>query len=193
MIETLVLATALAAAPSPPTSEAIGSGTRVRLTFAGDADPLTPRRNGAKTRRTGTVMAVGDRMVTVAFDGHSRPVEFDKASVIGLERSLGGRSRGKGAGRGAGLGLLAGAASGILIGVASGDDQSGFLAFTAGEKAAIYGIVLGAVGTIGGAVVGASVSGERWERGATVFASERVGVHVVPAGRGAGIAVSLGF
>ena len=83
---------------------------------------------------------------------------------------------------------------GILIGLASGDDETGLLAFSAGEKALIYGVGLGAVGTFGGAVAGASWSSERWERGATVFANGRVGVHVVPAGRrGAGLAVSVGF
>ena len=203
MIGILCVAAALATAPSAPAPEAIDPGTRVRLTFEGDADPLAPGRSRARTRRAGRVIAVGDRTVTVAFDGHSRPVEFDQASVAGLERSLGGRPRGKGALRGAGIGLVAGVASGVLIGMASGDDQCNEdtdylnfcnLAFSAGEKALIYGVGLGAVGTFGGAVAGASWSSERWERGATVFANGRVGVHVVPAGRrGAGVAVSLGF
>jgi hypothetical protein len=194
MIGILCLGAALATAPAAPGTEAIDPGTRVRLTFEGDADPLAPGRGGARTRRVGRVIVVGDRTVTVAFDGHSRPVEFDQASIAGLERSLGGRPRGKGAARGAGIGLLAGVAGGVLIGIASGDDERGLVAFSAGEKAAIYGIGLGALGTIGGAIVGASRSTERWERGAPVFAKGRVGVHVVPAGRrGAGMAVSLGF
>lgn len=203
MIGTLCLGAALAIAPAAPGTEAIDPGTRVRLTFEGDADPLGPGRSGARTRRVGRVITVGDRTVTVAFDGHSRPVEFDQASIAGLERSLGGRPRGKGALRGAGIGLVAGVASGVLIGMASGDDSCNEdtdyfnfcnLAFSAGEKALIYGVALGGVGTIGGAIVGASTGSERWERGATVFAKGRVGVHVVRAGRrGAGVAVSLGF
>jgi hypothetical protein len=203
MIGILCLGVALATAPAAPGTEAIDPGTRVRLTFEGDADPLLPGRSRARTRRVGRVIAVGDRTVTVAFDGHSRPVEFDQASIAGLERSLGGRPRGKGIARGAGIGLLAGVAGGVLIGLASGDDQCNRdmdvfnfcnLAFSAGEKAAIYGIALGAVGTIGGVVVGASRSSERWERGVTMFANPRVGVHLVPAGlRGAGMAVSLRF
>lgn len=200
MIGILFLGAALATAPTAPALEAIGSGTRVRLTFAPEADPIAPGASGP-TRRAGRVVAVGDRTVTIAFDGHSRPVELDKATVIGLERSLGGRSRRRGAGRGAGIGLVAGAATGVLVGLVSGDDPCHrdqflgcFLAFSAGEKAAMYGLALGAVGTIGGAVAGASRTGERWERGATVFANERVGIHLVPAGRrGAGMAVSLGF
>jgi len=201
MIGILCLGAALATAPRAPALEAIDPGTRVRLTFALDADPLAPGRARGETRRAGRVVAVGERTLTVAFDGHSRPVEFDKAAVLALERSLGGRSRGKGAGRGAGMGLVAGAATGVIVGLVSGDDPCHrdqflgcFLAFSAGEKAAMYGIALGAVGTIGGAVVGASRNGERWERGATVFANDRVGIHLVPAGhRGAGIRVAVGF
>lgn len=204
MIDILCLAAAVAAAPSAPAGEAIGSGTRVRLTFAPHADPLAPGRTSEATRRAGRVVAVGDRTLTMEFDGHPGPVEVEKASVARIERSLGHRSRGKGARRGAGIGLLVGATSGILLGFASGGDDPcgevrdpfGFcnLAFSAGEKAAIYGIALGALGTIGGAVVGATRSGERWERGATVFANERVGVRLVPAGRrGAGIQVAVGF
>lgn len=202
MIGILCLGAALATAPPAPAREAIDAGTRVRLTFERDVDPLAPGRSGARTRRAGRVVAVSERTVTVAFDGHSRPVEFDKALVAALERSLGGRSRGKSIGRGAGIGLLAGVASGALIGLASGDDQCDEdaylsfcnLSFSAGDKAAIYGILLGAAGTFGGAVVGATRGGERWERGATVFANDRVGVHLVPAGRrGAGIRVAVGF
>jgi hypothetical protein len=201
MIGMLCLGVALATGPSAPAPEANGPGTRVRLTFARDADPLEPGRKGAGARRAGRVVHVGDRTVTMAFDGHAREVEVETASVVRLERSLGRRSRGKSAGRGAGIGLLAGVAGGVLVGLASGDDPCHrdqflgcFLAFSAGEKAAMYGIALGAVGTIGGAVAGASRTGERWERGATVFADEHIGVHIVPAGRrGAGVAVSLGF
>ena len=90
MIGILCLGAALAAAPAAP-EQVIDTGTRVRLTFEGDADPVAPRPGSPRTRRAGTVVAVGDRTLTVAFDGHSRPVEFDKASVAGLERGLGGR------------------------------------------------------------------------------------------------------
>jgi hypothetical protein len=191
----VALATAPAApAPAAPAPAAIGSGTRVRLTFAPQADPLAPGRQGASTQRVGRVVAVGERTITMAFDGRSRPVEFDRASIIRVERSLGGRPRAKGVGRGLGIGLMVGVASGALIGVASGDDEGGFINFSAGDKAAICGIGLGVVGALGGAVVGAMGSGERWERGAPVFASGPVGVHVVPAGgRGAGMALSLRF
>jgi len=193
MIGILCLGAALAAAPAAPAPAAIDPGTRVRLAFARDADPITPGR-ARGTRRAGRVVEVGDRTFTVAFDGHPRPVEVEKASVLRLERSLGRRSRGQSALRAAGIGLLGGAVIGALVGLASGDDECCFLNFSAGEKAVLYGTALGTIGTVGGALAGASSPSESWEPGAMVFGSSRVGVHLVPAGRrGAGMAVSLGF
>ena len=42
MIGILCLGAALATAPSAPAPEAIDPGTRVRLTFEGNADPIAP-------------------------------------------------------------------------------------------------------------------------------------------------------
>jgi hypothetical protein len=200
MIGILCLGAALAAAPTVPGYAVIDPGTRVRLTFQRDADPLASSRPDAGSPRAGRVVDVGDRTFTVDFDGHPRPVEVDKASVLRLERSLGRRSRGQSALRAAGIGLLAGAVTGAVVGLASGDDQCNpnysfcLFVFSAGEKAAFYGITLGTIGTLGGAVAGAASPSESWEPGAMVFGSPRVGVHLVPAGRrGAGVAVSLGF
>jgi len=196
MIGILCLGAALAAAPSAPGHAVIEPGTRVRLTFQRDADPLASSRADDGLRRAGRVVDVSDRTFTVAFDGHPRPVEVDKASVVRLERSLGRRSRGQSAVRAAGIGLLAGAVTGGVVGLASGDDSCTgcFFEFSAGEKAAFYGITLGTIGTLVGAVAGASSPSESWEPGTMVFGSSRVGVHLVPAGRrGAGVAVSLGF
>lgn len=202
----LATATVLPPVDGDPAIEPVAPGTRVRLTFARNADPLAPGHKGSGPRREGKIIDVGDRTLTMAFDGYPGPIEVETTSVLRLERSLGRRPRGKAALRGAGIGLLAGVTSGVLLGFASGDDRCPhpedprsvncffFFGFSAGDKAAMYGIALGTLGTIGGAVVGAARSGERWERGATVFANERVGVRVLPAGRGgAGISVSVGF
>jgi len=60
-------------------------------------------------------------------------------------------SPGKGFLTGLGIGL----ASGALIGLASGDDNGNcFICFTAGEKALIDGVFLGATGGITGAIIG---------------------------------------
>lgn len=67
---------------------------------------------------------------------------------------------GRGAAEGAGIGALIGAATGAAIGLADGDDECSpegwcFLAFTAGEKAVIAGVLLGGVGGVIGLVAGA--------------------------------------
>jgi hypothetical protein len=69
--------------------------------------------------------------------------------------------RGRGAAQGLLVGLLVGVGAGIAIGFAAGDDEpcpdDGHLClfnFTAGDKAAIWGILLGALGLGTGAVIG---------------------------------------
>jgi hypothetical protein len=59
------------------------------------------------------------------------------------------------AGRGALTGALIGAGAGILIGFASGDDNTGWFRFSAGEKAAALGLSLGALGGLVGVITGA--------------------------------------
>ena len=114
-------------------------------------------------------------------------VSVPESLVTRFERSNGRRPRRRGALRGAGYGLLAGAATGGLLGLASGDDTSGFFRLTAGEKAAMGGIMLGLPGALIGAVVGANRPGERWER---VSLPVRVGV--TPPGR-TGLVLTASF
>jgi len=65
--------------------------------------------------------------------------------------------------RSAGIGALVGAATGAFIGLADGDDpKESFLAFTAGEKAAMGGIVLGGAGLVIGTLIGALNVSEHW-------------------------------
>jgi hypothetical protein len=62
-------------------------------------------------------------------------------------------------GAGMGKGFLIGAGTGALLGLASGNDQRGFpIAFSAGAKALIGGVMLGAVGFIVGTVSGIASS-----------------------------------
>jgi hypothetical protein len=52
-------------------------------------------------------------------------------------------------------GFVAGAAAGAIAGAAQGDDPPGqFIQFTAGEKAAVGGVILGATGGALGALIG---------------------------------------
>jgi hypothetical protein len=70
--------------------------------------------------------------------------------------------RDKGMLEGLGIGLLTGALTGAAMGFADGDDPPGWFSITAGEKAAIGGLVLGGVGGLSGTFVG-TVSGHREE------------------------------
>lgn len=75
---------------------------------------------------------------------------------------------------GMGRGALIGAGAGALFGLLQGDSKGEFLAFSAGEKALVYGTALGAVGLVVGGVLGAIAStpdrhfnvrlDEDWER-----------------------------
>ena len=49
-----------------------------------------------------------------------------------------------------GIGLLIGAGTGIILGLASGDDNSGFIQFSAEDKAVMSGSILG----LGGGLIG---------------------------------------
>lgn len=60
--------------------------------------------------------------------------------------------------RGMGWGLLGGILMGGAMGYAAGDDKSGFLTMTAGQKAMIGGIVFGIIGAVLGTAVGAVFS-----------------------------------
>ena len=60
--------------------------------------------------------------------------------------------------KGMGLGTLIGAGGGALLGFASGDDPPGWFSFTAGEKAEMGAVGLGAVGLVVGTVVGVASS-----------------------------------
>jgi hypothetical protein len=62
------------------------------------------------------------------------------------------------------FGALGGGAMGASMGYAMGNDPPGDIVLTRREKAAFLGVAGGAVGLIGGCVIGLLTSGERWER-----------------------------
>jgi hypothetical protein len=95
------------------------------------------------------------------------------------------RPRGGGALRGLGFGLLVGGGGGAIIGYASGDDDPGFLSFSAEEKALMGAVAFGGIGAVLGAVMGAAAPGYNWH---PVVAPVRVNVAPLPDGR-----VSVGF
>jgi len=64
--------------------------------------------------------------------------------------------------RGLRTGFLSGFAIGGIIGLASGDDQTGFIRFSAGEKALVGGLFTGIIGSIIGAVIGGALPGRHF-------------------------------
>lgn len=90
--------------------------------------------------------------------------------------------------RGLGLGLVSGALVGGLIGLAHGDDESGFIRFSAGENAAMGAVGFGLIGGVSGLVIGAVSRTDRWERAS--IPAVNPSVQVAPTGR-LGVAISI--
>jgi len=65
---------------------------------------------------------------------------------------------------GLGFGVASGAIVGGLMGLADGDDESGFIQFSAGEKAAMGAVAFGLIGGVAGLVIGAVSRADHWER-----------------------------
>lgn len=90
--------------------------------------------------------------------------------------------------QGLGFGAVCGAAVGGLMGLADGDDESGFIQFSAGEKAAMGAVAFGLIGGAAGLVIGAVSRADRWERAS--LSALTPSVQVAPHGRlGLGISI----
>lgn len=136
----------------------------------------------------GTLLAVrGDTMI-VRLEDSSDTTALALSNLTRLELSAGRR---RPIVRGMGIGLLAGAAIGAIAGASSGDDRSGFLAFSAEEKAAIGAVFFGGVGAVTGGIIGATRTIERWER--VALATARPAIGPLPDGRGIEIAIIVRF
>lgn len=155
----------------------------VAVRLAGDSVPLALPRPGA--RPTGRLVAIDEDGVVVKFDGYRAPFRVPAAALASLEVNRGGR---RNVLKSIGIGLGVGALAGVALGAASGDDEKGFMSFTAGEKAAIYGVGLGLIGGVVGAVAGISDRPARWEP--VELGQRHVGVFVEPR-RDAGAAIGL--
>ncbi len=82
--------------------------------------------------------------------------------VASINRLEGSRGRKSNSAEGAGIGLLVGAATGAIIGLASGDDEPGFITWTAEQKAGVGAVLLGGVGGVIGLIAGATITTDRW-------------------------------
>jgi hypothetical protein len=190
---------ALAASPvlaevAPPAAP----GERVRVRLLDE--------HGARAVVTGRLLRTDPDSLTVQ-PPKGAPVTLPLARLERLERSLGRRSRGRGALHGAAFGLAGGMVVGASAGLLAGSDARPAacdapqgdgawlnaiacgIRFSAAEKAGIGAVAIGAVGAVTGGVVGAIAPGERWQKGKP----ERLRFAVGPQRGGVGASVQLRF
>jgi hypothetical protein len=181
-----VASASLAAAQAPvsdtaPVAGAVTPGTRVRITRTYDGP------------RTGTLVALGPDTALVRWQPGEPVAEVPLVETTRFEVAHGHRRQSL---RGAGTGLLVGAVSGFVLGAATytgceGQTNCLDIVGSAEGAGAIGGIVLGGVGVVLGAVVGAFVRSERWRT--VPLARARVGYGVPAPGRGAGLVARVTF
>lgn len=142
--------------PGGAQSGALAAGARVRVTSPND---------GLK-RHVAIVTEIRDDTIVVAGSTGSRAIGL--SNLTALEVSSGRRSRFF---HDTGIGLGAGIVAGAVIGAVSYEecDAEGFMSCflhpeNRSEAAAWGAVVLGAVGTVSGAIVGAFHRTDRWER-----------------------------
>lgn len=109
----------------------------------------------------------------------------------GQVRTVESVNRVRGMLQGFGIGALVGAGTGVVVGLSDGDDpEDTFIAFSATDKAILFGSFLGMLGGVGGAAVG-FIAGSR-----DVYNYEATGaprISVVPTTGGAQASLSLSF
>jgi len=132
--------------------QTVQEGDRIRVSA------LTVQGEFTVARSSGDTLVIHDSGNV----GETIILPLDLITSLDVRRA---RSTGSGVMRGAGIGLLVGAAGGSLIGVVSGDDPpTGWIRFSAGEKAVMAGVTLGVAGFIVGGIAGFIHPGGWWER-----------------------------
>jgi len=126
-------------------------GKRVRATYT---DP-SPGKSGTNSV-VGTVIDVDTTSVTLKTSSSDSLLVLEKQNMEMVEVSTARSRKGRGALKGAGIGAVTGAVVGLL----SGDDESGMVRATAGEKAAILAVSFAVIGAVLGAI---GAPGEQWE------------------------------
>ena len=140
----------------------LGSPASALAAQSGGASPDPGVRmrivNSAGTEVSGRLVSWRADSIILAVGGEERA--FESQSLVRAETFAGRSSQ---AWRGAKLGLVVGAIAGVALGLASGDDESGWFAMSAGEKALGAGIGFGMLGMGIGAGVGAASHVDRWQ------------------------------
>jgi hypothetical protein len=161
---TLLLAAPLVAQEPPPSVPAqaavpygvgavVRPGDRVRLR------PRAPDTPGTVGRWLGAD-AGRARVEVASAEGRLDTALVSLADLASLERSTG---RGTRLATGAGVGAFVGLAAGVAAGLAEGDDPPGFVSFSAGDKALIYGLGGAGLGAVVGMVIGYTIKSDTWQ------------------------------
>lgn len=93
--------------------------------------------------------------------------------------------------KGLGVGLASGAVVGAFMGLADGDDEPGFIQFSAEEKAAMGAVAFGLIGGVAGLLIGAVSRTDRWEQASLSAATPSVQLRP-NGGLGVGISIPTG-
>lgn len=178
IIATLAMVSLVASASTAfaQTLDSIEAGSRVRVT----APSL------GLTEAVGTVQQSTTDAVQVQFEFPRRLVTVDRSDITAMDVSVGTR---RSIGKGIGIGVLVGAGSGVLIGLASGDDEEGFIRFSAEEKSLVAGLGLGLVGGVVGLIAGAANRHDVWAPARV----DGLGVAIRPRVSSDGVGLVVGF
>jgi len=145
----LLLTVATAAFASTPTS--LEPGAKIRATV------VDTTGGKVKSRKvSGTLVSLDAATVTLNNSQDRSLMEIPRENITNLETRVQQSKKSTGAL----IGLGVGAGLGALIGFASGDDPDGIVSFSAGAKAGMGAITLGALGAIVGAVAS---PGDHWQ------------------------------
>lgn len=153
-----------------PVGPVVRPGDRVRLQPRGPGVPATTGRwlgtDGGQAR-----------VEVLGAHGRTDTAVVSLAGVASLERSTGrGSKLGTGLAVGAFLGLVAGVSAGLL----EGDDPPGFMSYSAGDKALLYGLSGAGLGGLVGMVIGSTIKSDHWQV---------VPLRPMPGGVGSGLSI----
>ena len=127
----------------------LAAGARVRLRLRGPGRGYTV---------TGSLLALTADSVAILPAASVRRAAYPRAALAGLDVP----SYGRATARGLLVGGLAGTVIGAGVGFAGGGDPDALMVRSASAAAAVGSVLLGTLGAVGGAILGANTTAERW-------------------------------